>query len=313
MNLRTLVPPILIAVMLAACSGGGTNTANSASSALPQSGTTASGTLLVDLPRTTSASSSRNPAFVSTGVAHAAVFIGGSATNNGSTTSCSSTTCTITWTYTITSSSTVVNFAVEVDDNSTNCTGSKACALGEGVASETIVAGANGTLSIPVIINGIATAATFTAFSIASNVATGTYAVTDKTNANITNKSASGTSAVFDNSTSTGLGIAAANVTGSITAPTIGASSLAAPNAAGNNYTVTAACTSPFTNAGTFGIALTPGTASGAVSTSPELSGVNVVYPTYAGTTSYTFACDTSGNITVTDGGDLTVEGQTRI
>jgi hypothetical protein len=155
----TLVSCIGIAVMLAACGGGG------ASSTPSVSNTSATvqqvyGTLFIgDMPSSSAASNARKPAYVSAAATHASVFINGSATTAGTTTTCSATTgtgtgCTISWSTALAVPNSYT-FTVEIDN------GSKILAVGKNTYA--LIAGAN-TLSA-LTLNGVVAQASFTVTS----------------------------------------------------------------------------------------------------------------------------------------------------
>jgi hypothetical protein len=232
MNLRTLVPSILTAVALAACSGVGSNNASLQPAVTPtsaplQSAAVATGTMTIVVPPPNGATSNtRRPSWISSATQHVGLFVDGGNTFAGSSTTCRVAGCSFAWTSTAGTHS----FVVEIDDG--------VQLLGAGVRSYSLNAGANGLLS-PLTINGIATTITFTTTTCGSNNCGGTISVGDFDGQPILN---AGGSTSFDNAPlsfcTTSTTTCTSTSIGSIT-PT----SLAGPTSSGT-YSFAVACNS---------------------------------------------------------------------
>jgi hypothetical protein len=279
MNLRALVPFISIAA-LAACLGGGSNGIPGAgSNSTPQqSATIATGSLTIAIPQAAQASSSaRKPSYISPSTKHAAVFIDGAKTAAGSAT-CTSpcTSLTINWTGTSGSHS----FAVESDDGSPFN-----YVLAEGIQTYTLVAGANGTLTPKLTLNGVAYGfIAITVVGCVTNVqapsvpyCSGTFAVTD-VDGNLIVPPGD-----FDNGPITFLPNGVGNgqfSNGQCSSPNL--TSLCIPNTSGGGYGFLVSCNTGAT--GTFYVGSSFTSGSGDV-TAAELSGLSpaVTYPNDTG------------------------------
>lgn len=174
MKLPARITPglLLVALVFAGCSGGGSNGSSLAPAAT--NATTVqqvSGTLTIGTPNGTGTSSTaRKPDYVSASTTHAYIFINGSATPANSSSTCGpaagtsgvggTTYCTIAWSTALAVPATY-NFQVETDN------GTKV--LAEGSAMETLVAGVNtlGTLTL----NGVVNNATFATTSCVAGTA----------------------------------------------------------------------------------------------------------------------------------------------
>jgi len=265
-----LVPSLLIAVALAACSAAGSNSTlpQPAPQSAAQSSEEATGTLTITLPRSVT-DQLREPFYISMGTAKAALFID-SATTAAGTTTCT-TTCTLSWKTTRGTHT----FRAEIA-NSSNVV------LAEGAHSYTIFAGANGALA-NLTVNGVAAQMSWVSnTSSTSSSITGKYALLDSSSFPITT---AGSSSSFDNAT-INFGTSASGLTGT---PSFTPATQTAPDAAGNDYTFTASCNGT-SGSGTFSINATPGSSAGGISAG-QLSNVSATYPssiTVTGMNNYT-------------------------
>lgn len=159
MNFRTAVPFIGAALFLAACSGGGSG----GSSVAPSSATTlqqVSGTLTIGVPPTSTSSTARKPAYVSSGTNAVAVYIDSQTTPAGTLTSCSaatggsSTGCSIPWSAYVAVPATHTFHVVAGDSTSHNI-------LSVGSGSYYLFNGNNNTLSPTLSLNGVVAEAEF--------------------------------------------------------------------------------------------------------------------------------------------------------
>jgi hypothetical protein len=168
---RTLVSFAAMALLLAACGGGGsTSPVAPGSSTAAQTLQQVSGTITIGTAGGVSASSStRRPAYVSTGTTRAWVFINGAAaTANGTAATCpgkptggTGTACTIPWSTALPVPA-AYTFAVETDD------GTNVLAVGSG--SYVITAGVN-TLTPALTLNGVVAKASFATTSCVAGTA----------------------------------------------------------------------------------------------------------------------------------------------
>jgi hypothetical protein len=290
MNFRILVPCILTAGMVAACSGG---SGNGTVPQQTQQKFAATGTLTLALPQSTS-SSARKPAYVGASTGHAEVFIND--TLAGSTTSCTSVSCSLAWTYYLSSGSAnqSVSFAVEAD------TGTNAPAhtiLSAGANSYDISPGSNGT-PLDLTLSGAAAGVTWTAGTLNNTpnpgTVAGTFSVLDAIGNTITSPGST-----FDN----------APITFTSTPENVGGGSFSTPTALSSvtSDAFAAACTA--TN-GTFQISAIAASSSTALdsTTLSILSGQSpaISYPSagLSAATVYIYNC-TSGVISVQGTGSI--------
>lgn len=267
MNLRSLVPLILISA-LAACSGG--SPSSNTVPLPPKSTQQATGTITFVVPQSKSATSSaRKPAYISPGTTHAALFIDGSTTAASN-----STTCTTGCVLTFSTTAGAHTFNGEIDN------GTNVLALGTS-GSQTVVVGNTNTFGIT--LNGAAADVTGTVDNCTASSCVTTFAVTDAALADITSGGVTG--AAFDNSSVTLLPTNA-----SVGSATSG-NTVSFPDAAGNDYSVTVACLA----SGTFQLAATSHTPAGSLDVSTAaLSGLTtpITYLQTLTTTWYTYTCN---------------------
>ncbi|MGB6986173.1 MAG: hypothetical protein WBD74_09405 [Candidatus Aquilonibacter sp.] len=296
-NLRIISPFMLVAALLAGCSGGG-----GANGAPSESVQAASGIITIDAPPTTSSASrtSRKPSYISTATTTAYLFVDAETTDftNGSCTS----SCTITYN----TSAGTHNFSVALGHGATG----SATILAEGKKSNFSVApGSAAGNNFTLILNGAAAQVGWVSdTSIGGgpplNTITGKYAIADAGGSVITNSPGTAT---FDNPSVT---LSASVLTGT-PSPTVSGTQ-AAPDTLGNDYVFTAACGASAT--GTFTVAATSGSSSGDLSAGQVA--VIGTYPSSTLTTAFgggwpTYTC-TSGAISDSSG-TATLQSRHRI
>ena len=282
MNLRTLVPFILTAVVLAACSGAGSNS-TPANSTPMKSAAMATGTMTFTVPQTHSATNNaRKPSYISSATTHAALFIDGATTAAGST-ACPST-CTLSWT----SSEGTHSFAAEIDGAT--------FVLAEGVRTYILIGGANGTLSPALTLNGAVDLIVFTPVTCSGSSCSGPFDVYDAGKPVITS---AGGSTSFDNGP---FSFSTSNPSVGTVTPT----TLTSPNPTGE-YAFAVGCVSGQT--GSFTIVVQPPTPSGDV-TALELATVSVFlqYPSNLSVTTNTYTCTGGVISTGSSSGTVTVQ-----
>lgn len=298
MNPRTLVPALLAALALAACSSGGSSSGSGvgANNTLPQPGGPASVTLTVVRPQTSGASSTRKAAFVSASTLMATLYVD---TTQVSRIACTSTgTCT--W-VNVPTTAAAHNFRVELDDNGTGC-GGHPCVLSQGNTQQTLSTGSN---NVALVLNGVAVTAAFTAGACTGTTAAcpaGSFVVGDFDGNTI---AAPG---IFDNGSAGGLVFTSSNPSNGTIVPTPGTTTVTTTNS------FVATCVLPSVNfTVTTAIAEPTGSDTTGEFTSAELGTIGVGYPAVlsesGGTTYY---CDTNAHITSSQG-TITVSSLLRI
>jgi hypothetical protein len=288
-NPRTMPPLLLAAALLAACSGGGGGGATI--SPQVQSGSPASGTLTIAGPGSGASSLARQPEYISSATAHAALFIDAVTTAAGSSSSCT-TGCTIPFT----TMSGTHTLSAEIDNGSH-------VVLAEGTTGpQTIVAGPGNNFTIT--LNGAAAQFSWVANTGSAPASpaqptsiTANWAVADASGVDITNAPVAAT---FDGGTITFAVSIVSGLTGS--SPTFTPTTLTHPDANGGDYSFTASCNGA-TGTGTFNVTATSGAGSGDVGAA-QLAALApaVTYPSSTLTvTPHTYTC-TNGVISDSSG-----------